>query len=208
VDAAAREVDGGANDAVVLHRRQRGRFTGGFADDNGRDSGLDLPLAKFRECRQIEFTLGIERRGEIRDVTRQPASRMYWICHRISRCDFHLVETLSVRRQHKALLTPDARLDPKTHLFQFTADFQAEPAFAGPDQDGNGRTRGEEWRNLRKGGVDSRKRGLPRDQADCVLPPWDATGRDGGDANEAAPLQRQIEFQAIAAGDDGAMQIG
>ena len=28
------------------------------------------------------------------------------------------------------------------------------------------------------------------------------------DANEPAPPQRKIEFQAIAAGDDGAMQMG
>jgi len=41
-----------------------------------------------------------------------------------------------------------------------------------------------------------------------VLSPWNAAGRGGGHANEAAPPERKIEFEAIAAGDDGAMQIG
>ena len=36
----------------------------------------------------------------------------------------------------------------------------------------------------------------------------DAAGRGGGDPDESAPSQRQIELQAVAAGDDGAMQIG
>ena len=33
-------------------------------------------------------------------------------------------------------------------------------------------------------------------------------GCGGGHANESAPSQRKIQFQATAAGDDGAMQIG
>ena len=52
------------------------------------------------------------------------------------------------------------------------------------------------------------KRVLPGDQADRVLSLWNAAGRGGGHANEPAPSQRKIEFHTIAAGDDGAMQIG
>jgi hypothetical protein len=49
---------------------------------------------------------------------------------------------------------------------------------------------------------------LTRDQAYRVLRAWNAAGRGGGHANESAPSQRKIQFQATAAGDDGAMQIG
>ena len=52
------------------------------------------------------------------------------------------------------------------------------------------------------------RRVLARDQADRVLSLGNAAGRGGGHANESAPSQRKIEFQTIAAGDDGAMQIG
>jgi hypothetical protein len=57
------------------------------------------------------------------------------LCHWISRSVFHLAETLSIRGKHKALLAPDTRLDPKTHLLQLGPDLQAEAAFARVDQD-------------------------------------------------------------------------
>ena len=63
-DAAARDLDGGADDAVVLGRRQRGGFAGGFADDDRRDAGLDLAFAKFCECRQIEIVRSHRRAWE------------------------------------------------------------------------------------------------------------------------------------------------
>ena len=52
------------------------------------------------------------------------------------------------------------------------------------------------------------KRILSRNQADRVLSLRDTAGCGGGHTNVPAPPQCQIEFQAIAAGDDGAMQIG
>ena len=55
-DATACDFDGGADDAVVLDRRQRGGFAGGFADDDRGDFGFDLAFAKFCECRQIEIS--------------------------------------------------------------------------------------------------------------------------------------------------------
>jgi hypothetical protein len=63
----------------------------------------------------------------------------------ISRRIFHLAEALSIGGQHEALLAPDAGVDPKTHLLQPGPDFQAKAAFAGVDQDGNGRAGGEIW---------------------------------------------------------------
>jgi hypothetical protein len=41
-----------------------------------------------------------------------------------------------------------------------------------------------------------------------MLSPRNPAGRGGGDAKVAAPLQGKIQFQAVAAGDDGAVQIG
>jgi hypothetical protein len=46
-----------------------------------------------------------------------------------------------------------------------------------------------------------------RDQANRVLSLCPAAGLRGGDANEPAPSQRKIEFHAMAAGDDGALQM-
>jgi hypothetical protein len=76
------------------------------------------------------------------------------------------------------------------------------------DQDGNAGAGAKEWRDLHQSSFNGRKRILPRDQADRVLPLRDAAGRGGGDANESAPSQRQVELEAIAAGDDGTMQAG
>ena len=95
-DAAVCDLDGGAEDTVVLGRCQRGGFAGGFADHDRRDAGLDLALTKSCECRQIEFTVLIEGRGKIGDVTRQPCGGMCAVFHRISRCVFHLGEALPV----------------------------------------------------------------------------------------------------------------
>jgi hypothetical protein len=63
-------------------------------------------------------------------------------------------------------------------------------------------------RDLGQRRLDGLKRVLPRDQADRVLSLWNAAGCGGGDAIEAAPPQRKIEFQAVAAGEDGAMLRG
>jgi len=81
-------------------------------------------------------------------------------------------------------------------------------AFAGVDQDGNGSAGAEKLRNLGKGRFNGGKRVLSRDQADRVLALRDTAGRGGGDPDESAPSQRQIEFEAVVARDDGAMQIG
>ena len=54
-DAAAGDLDGGAHDAVLLGRRQRRGFAGGFADHDGRDARGDLAFAKSCECRQIKI---------------------------------------------------------------------------------------------------------------------------------------------------------
>ena len=37
---------------------------------------------------------------------------------------------------------------------------------------------------------------------------WKPAGLGGGDPKESAPSQRKIEFHAVAAGDDGAVQMG
>ena len=63
-------------------------------------------------------------------------------------------------------------------------------------------------RDLRERSFNGLKRVLSCDQADGVLSLWNAAGRGGGYTNEPAPSQRQIEFQAVAAGDDDAMEIG
>jgi hypothetical protein len=128
--------------------------------------------------------------------------------HWISRRVFHLTEALSVCGEHEALLAPDTRLDPETHLFQPGPDFQAEAAFAGVDQDGDGRVGAEEWRYPGEGSFDRRQRILTRDQADRMLSLWNAARFGGGHANESAPSQRKVQFQTVAAGKDGAMQIG
>jgi hypothetical protein len=49
---------------------------------------------------------------------------------------------------------------------------------------------------------------LSSDQADRVLPSWNPAGRGGGDVNQTAPPQAQIQLQAIAAGDNDAMRMG
>jgi hypothetical protein len=41
-----------------------------------------------------------------------------------------------------------------------------------------------------------------------MLPPASAAGRGGGDTNEAATSQRDIEFHAVIAGNNRAMQVG
>src|ERR1700687_5627417 len=41
-----------------------------------------------------------------------------------------------------------------------------------------------------------------------MLPSWNAARRGCGDANESTPPEGKIEFETIAAGDYGAMQIG
>jgi hypothetical protein len=125
------------------------------------------------------------------------------LCHWISRCVFHLAEALSIRGKHKALLAPDARLNPKTHLLQLHPDFQAKAAFARVDQEGDDRAGAKELRYLGEGSLDSPQRVLTCDQADRVLRPWNAARRSGGHANESTPSERKIQFHSIAAGDDG-----
>ena len=48
------DFDGGADDGVVLGRRQRRGLACGFADHDRRDTGLDLALAQSCERRQID----------------------------------------------------------------------------------------------------------------------------------------------------------
>jgi hypothetical protein len=128
--------------------------------------------------------------------------------HWISRRVFHLTEALSVCREHEALLAPDTSLDPKTHLFQFASDSQADAALARVDQDGDGLAGAEEWRYPGEGSLDRRERILPGNQTDRVLSLGNAARLGGSHTNEPAASQRKLEFQAVAAGDDGAMQIG
>jgi hypothetical protein len=200
--------DGGADDAVVLGWRQGCGLAGGFADHDCRDAGFDLAFAKPRKCRQIDSIVFIERGGKIGYVPRQPGGEVCKACHWISRRVFHLAEAPSVRREHKALLAPDTRLDPKTHPFQLASDFQAEAAFPGVDQDGDGRVGAEERRYLGEGSLDRRQRILPGDQADRMLSLGNSARLGGRHASESASSQRKIEFQTIAAYDDGAKLTG
>jgi phage/plasmid primase-like uncharacterized protein len=96
----------------------------------------------------------------------------------------------------------------KAHLLQPGPYFQAEAGLARVDQDGDRGAGAEELRYLGESSLDGLKRVLARDQTNRVLPSWNAARLRGGHANESAPPQGKIKFQAIAAGDDGAMQIG
>jgi hypothetical protein len=121
---------------------------------------------------------------------------------------FHLAEAASIGGKHKALRAPDAGLDPKTQLLQSGPDFQAEAAFTRVDQDGDGRAGGEILRYLSKRCFDGLNCVLPHDQADRVLPLWNAAGCGCGYADESAPPEPKIQFHTIAAGGDGAMKSG
>jgi hypothetical protein len=59
-----------------------------------------------------------------------------------------------------------------------------------------------------EGSLDRRQRILPSDQADRMLSLWNSARLGGGHASESAPTQRKIEFQTIAAYDDGAKLTG
>ena len=54
---------------VIVNVTSPGGVNATLADDNAREFGLDLALAKSRECRQIEFTVLIEGRGKVRIST-------------------------------------------------------------------------------------------------------------------------------------------
>jgi hypothetical protein len=126
----------------------------------------------------------------------------------ISRGVFHLTEVLAIGRQDESLLAPDACLDPKAHLLQPGSNFQTKPALAGIDQDGNRCAGAEELRYLRESMLYVVKGVFTRDQADGVLALRIPAGRGGRHADEAAPPERKMKFEATAAGDDGAMQVG
>src|SRR6266850_2126124 len=124
----------------------------------------------------------------------------------ISRCIFHLAETVPDGGKHEALLAPDTGFDPKAHLLQFFPDSLAGADFPGVDQDSDAGAGAEEWRKLDEGGFD-RLQGIPSgDQSDRMLPFRNPAGCGGSDPKEATPSQRKIEFHAAAAGDDRAMQ--
>jgi hypothetical protein len=106
------------------------------------------------------------------------------------------------------LWASDTRFDSKTHLLQLRPDSQTEAALAGVDQHRNGRAGAEELRYLGESSLNGLKRILACDQADCVLPLWNAACRGGGYPKETPPSQRQIELQAAVARNDGAMQAG
>jgi hypothetical protein len=99
---------------------------------------------------------------------------------------------LPIGGKHKALLAPDARLDPKAHLLQPGPDFEAEAAFARIDQNGDRRAGAEELRYFAKRGLDGPKRVLSRNQPDRVLSLGNAAGRGGRDANETAPPKCKV----------------
>ncbi len=194
---ATRGFDDGADDAVVLGRRQGRSLAGGFADHDCGRARFDLPFAKPGQCRQIDAAVIIERGGKIGDVAREPDGGSCNCGHRISRCVFHFDEALPIRRKHQALLASDAGLDPEAHLLQPGADFQAEAAFAGIDQDGDRSAGAEKLRYLGECRFDGEQRALTRDQADGVLPPrnpacgWWSHGRNRAAAGrETAPGYR------------------
>ena len=75
----------------------------------------------------------------------------------ISRRVLHLAEVLPNRGKHEALAAPDTGFDAKAHLLELGPDFQADAAFAGVDQDRNGRAGAEEVRYFGDRGFDRLK---------------------------------------------------
>jgi hypothetical protein len=128
-NTATRGFDGGADDAVVLDRRQGYGFAGGLGDHDHRHARFNLTFAQPDKGRQIEVAILVERGGEIGDIAPEPSGGIYNCGHRISRRAFHFAIALSIRGEHKALLASDAGLDPETHLLQPGSNLQAEAAF-------------------------------------------------------------------------------
>ena len=160
-NAAARDLDGGADEASCSAGVRVEASPAVSPTTIAETPGFDLAFAKLRERRQIDRTVFVERGRKIGDVARQPGGGICKGGHGISRRVFHLAKTLPIGRKHKALLAPDTRLDPKTHLLQPGPDFQADAAFAGVDQDGDGRAGAEERRYLGERRLDGRSEFWP-----------------------------------------------
>ena len=173
-NAATRGFDGGADDAVVLGRRQRCGLAGGFADHDRRDARLDLPFAKPGQCRQImrpSSSNGVGRsamcpRARWRELQLRSSDFTPRFPFRRSPADkaestrpcWHLTPA-SIRKPICCSLVRIFRLEPlsrkliRTAIAALAAEILRYP--------GEGRFNGEQ-------------RALTGDQADSVLPPADS----------------------------------
>ena len=71
-DAAAGDVDRGANDELLLGGRECRRLAGRLADHERGNAGRDLALAERGERLEIDCVRRIERRRHVRDEAGEP----------------------------------------------------------------------------------------------------------------------------------------
>ncbi len=89
------DLDRSPDHALVLDRCQGRSLAGGFAYDDRRHPGRDLPFAKFCEGFTVDRAGFIEWGGEIGYITRQPGAGIF---HGMSRRVFHLAVCSSLLR--------------------------------------------------------------------------------------------------------------